>query len=140
MIREIVKDLETLKQVSHDIYVGVIQKSIVKDLIDTAKANRPQCIGLSSIQIGFPYNVIAVRKDKTFVVMVNPRIIAKSGGTYEATESCLSVDYRSKVKRYNTIKVMYLKPNDTRPTLETFSGLTAQIIQHECDHLKGKLI
>ena len=71
-------------------------------------------------------------------VMFNPEIV-KCSGPYEAEEGCLSLAGTRKAKRYRSIKVQY--QNECFETrLKTYTGFTAQIIQHEIDHLGGVLI
>lgn len=72
-------------------------------------------------------------------VMYNPEIIKKSGNYHECEEGCLSHVGQKLVKRYETIKVSYFDES-FKKKIKTFTGFTAQIIQHECDHLKGILI
>ena len=76
--------------------------------------------------------------DGTDMVMFNPEII-KQEGQYETEEGCLSLPGIRKTKRYHKIKVQYQNASfQTR--IKTFSGWTAQIIQHEIDHCNGILI
>jgi peptide deformylase len=71
--------------------------------------------------------------------MLNPEIIAQSA-PYEAQESCLSLlGGPRKTVRYKKIKVRYQNEN-MQTRLKTFTGFTAQIIQHEVDHCNGVLI
>ena len=72
------------------------------------------------------------------VVMFNPVIVSKSGA-YETEEGCLSLDGLRKTKRYKKIKVRYLDRN-FKIKIKTYEGFTAQIIQHETDHLSGIII
>ena len=71
-------------------------------------------------------------------VLFNPVILKKSG-PYEAEEGCLSLEGTRKTKRWQKIKVQY-ETADGKPRIQTFSGWTAQIIQHEIDHCDGILI
>ena len=70
--------------------------------------------------------------------MYNPVILKKSG-EYKAMEGCLSLDGEREVVRYEDIEVEY-QDNDWKKHKEKFSGFTAQIVQHEMDHLEGKII
>ena len=70
--------------------------------------------------------------------MYNPEII-KSDGAYETEEGCLSLDGVRKTKRCKKIKVRYLDRN-FKIKIKTYEGFTAQIIQHETDHLSGIII
>lgn len=71
--------------------------------------------------------------------MLNPEIV-KFSGEYETEESCLSLlGGPRKCKRYQKIKVQY-QTSDFGSRLKTFTGWTAQIIQHEIDHCNGVLV
>lgn len=72
------------------------------------------------------------------MVMFNPMILKKSG-SYETEEGCLSLAGTRKTKRWKSIKVQF--QNDAfQMRIKTFTGWTAQIIQHEIDHCDGILI
>ena len=78
-------------------------------------------------------------RNSTYTVMLNPEIIKKDGA-YNTEESCLSLlgGPRS-CKRYKSIKVKYQNLN-LQTRIKTYTGWTAQIIQHEIDHCNGVLI
>ena len=110
-----------------------------QDLADTLKADRERCVGLAANMIGVRRNIIIVQTQLAPIIMMNPRITEHSEKSYEAEEGCLSLPGTRKTKRYRTIKVQYQNERfQTR--LHTFSGWTAQIIQHEIDHCNGILI
>lgn len=138
MIKEIVKDIEFLQQVSERADIKA-DKQLFIDLVDTAQANVPNCIGLAAPQIGVLKKAIVVMTNTGWKVFVNPTIIARSKETYIASEGCLSLDGKRDVKRHEWIKVAFQQPNGKMQTIQ-YSGLTAEIIQHECDHLRGVLI
>lgn len=138
MIKEIIKDTEFLTQKS-DAFVFGKDDYLINDLIDTAEANKDRCLGLASIQIGVPKKIILVRKGDKFILLINPLIIHKSTKTYIAKESCLSLEGTRTVKRHRAIKIIYADITGKKKA-ENIDGLLAQIIQHECDHLKGVLI
>lgn len=138
MIKEIVKDIEFLQQVSERADIKA-DKQLFIDLVDTAQANVPNCIGLAAPQIGVLKKAIVVKTNVGWKVFVNPIIIARSKETYIASEACLSLEGRREVKRYQWIKVSFQQPNGKTQTLHC-SGVFAEIIQHECDHLRGVLI
>lgn len=147
MVRDIVKDITTLSKVSgrfefpnnSGLTTNVGDEYLIQDMLDTAEYFEANCLGLSAIQIGIPKRIIVVLMGKKFVPMINPVIIQKSTSMYKTTEGCLSLDGLREVRRHSTIKVAYTTRNK-KPKVETFKGLTAQIIQHEVDHLNGKLI
>ena len=93
---------------------------------------------MAANMIGVARCVIAFDNEGEYMVMFNPEIV-KCAGPYEAEEGCLSLTGTRKTKRYRSIKVRY--QNDRFQTrLKTFTGWTAQIIQHEIDHCRGILI
>ena len=112
---------------------------MVQDLLDTLAAHRQTCVGMAANMIGACKNIIAFDNDGTDMVMLNP-VIVKRSGEYETEESCLSLlGGPRKTKRYRKIKVQY-QTTELQTRLKTFEGWTAQIIQHEVDHLDGILI
>ena len=111
---------------------------IVRDLLDTLAANREGCVGMAANMIGQAVRIIAFDNGGSYMAMLNPEII-KASGLYEAEEGCLSLSGIRKTKRYRSIKVRY-QNEQMQTRLKTFTGWTAQIIQHEIDHCNGVLI
>ena len=75
----------------------------------------------------------------TYLTMLNPEIL-KASDPYETRESCLSLLGGPRpAKRYQKIKVRY-QNLQLQWRIKTFTGFTAQIIQHEVDHCNGILI
>lgn len=113
------------------------------DLLDTLKAHSDGCVGMAANMIGVRKRIIAFLdesgKTSTYTLMLNPEIIKKDS-VYETEEGCLSLLGEPRpCKRYRTIKVKY-QTVDLQPRIKTYSGFTAQIIQHEVDHCDGVLI
>ena len=136
MIRPIVKDIFFLGQKSEkatkqDLYVG-------QDLQDTLRANQDRCIGMAANMIGIRKRVIIVRMGFLNMVMYNPVILRKDT-PYETEEGCLSLSGTRKTKRYQNIEVEYLDQSWVKQQ-QKFSGIIAQAIQHEIDHLEGIII
>ena len=137
MVRELVHDPIFLAQKSEPASKEDIQ--VARDLLDTLAAYRQTCVGMAANMIGVSKRVIAFDNEGTSMVMLNPEII-KGTGEYEAEESCLSLlGGPRKTKRYQKIKVQY-QTLDFQIRLKTFTGWTAQIIQHEIDHCNGIVI
>ena len=137
MVRELVHDPIFLAQKSEPASKEDIQ--VARDLLDTLAAYRQTCVGMAANMIGVSKRVIAFDNEGTHMVMLNPEII-KGTGEYETQESCLSLlGGPRKTKRYQKIKVQY-QTVDFQIRLKTFTGWTAQIIQHEIDHCNGVLI
>lgn len=136
MVKQIVRDVFFLGQKSEpatkeDFQVGI-------DLQDTLQENRECCVGMAANMIGVKKNIIIVNMGFVDVVMFNPVIISKSG-VYETEESCLSLDGVRKTTRYQNIEVEYYDFN-WKKQRQKLSGWTAQIAQHEIDHLSGRII
>jgi len=136
MIREIMKDEGFLAQPS--IEAGPEDMSIAADLMDTLKANKDRCVGMAANMIGVQKRIIAFECDGSYMLMLNPEII-KCSGPYEAEEGCLSLTGLRRAKRYKNIKVQYYNEK-MQLRYKSFSGWTAQIIQHEIDHCNGIII
>ena len=141
MVKPIMRDVLFLGQKSipateEDLQVG-------RDLQDTLAANREACVGMAANMIGVKKRIIAFLDESgrtpVYTVMLNPEIIKKDGA-YDTEEGCLSLlgDPR-KCKRYKTIKVQY-QTATMQTKVKTYTGWTAQIIQHEVDHCNGVLI
>ena len=136
MIKPIVKDVFFLGQKSEaatkqDLPVG-------QDLTDTLRANQDRCVGMAANMIGIKKKIIIVNMGITDVVMYNP-VIVKKDTPYETEEGCLSLSGVRKTTRYQNIEVEYYD-SSWKKHRQSYSGWTAQIIQHECDHLAGIII
>lgn len=110
-----------------------------QDLLDTLIAHKDSCVGMAANMIGVRKRIIAFDNEGKYMVMFNPEIIKKSS-PYETEEGCLSLlGGPRKCKRFGSIKVQWQTEKfETR--IKTFTGWTAQIIQHEIDHCNGILI
>ena len=136
MIQPIMKDPIFLAQKSAPATKEDLQVS--QDLLDTLTAHKDGCVGMAANMIGVAKRIIAFDNEGKYMLMFNPEIVKRSE-PYEAEEGCLSLTGTRKAKRYRSIKVQY--QNDQFQTrFKTFTGWTAQIIQHEIDHCNGVLI
>ncbi len=112
---------------------------IAQDLLDTLMAYRETCVGMAANMIGQPKRIIVFDNGGKLMLMLNPEIVSVSG-EYQTEEGCLSLlGGPRKTKRFQKIKVRYQNP-EFQTRLKTFTGWTAQIIQHEIDHCNGILI
>ena len=112
---------------------------VAQDLLDTLAHHRETCVGMAANMIGQAKRIIAFDCDGSLQVMLNPQIVAASG-PYEPEEGCLSLlGGPRKTVRYTKIKVQY-QTLQLQTRLKTYTGFTAQIIQHEVDHCNGVLI
>ena len=137
MVQELVHDPILLARKSSEATKADLQTA--QDLLDTLAAHRETCVGMAANMIGVCKNIIAFDNQGVGMVMLNP-VIVKQEGKYEAMEGCLSLlGGPRKAVRYRKIKVQY-QTVDFQTRLKTFTGWTAQIIQHEIDHCNGMLI
>ena len=136
MIREICKDEFFLSQKSEPATADDL--AIAQDLLDTLTAHKDGCVGMAANMIGVNNRIIAFDNEGDYMVMLNP-VIVKQSGPYEAEEGCLSLTGTRKTKRFQTIKVQW-QNEKLQTRLKTFTGWTAEIIQHEIDHCEGILI
>ena len=136
MVREVVHDVLFLGQKSEP--ATQADKQVAIDLLDTLKAHEEGCVGMAANMIGVRKRIIAVNMGFMNVAMFNPVIVKKSGA-FETEEDCLSLIGVRKTNRYEEIEVEYEDMNFMKQH-QKFSGWTAQIIQHECDHLEGIII
>lgn len=136
MIREIIKDVVFLslpaeKATKKDLQIAV-------DLVDTIRAHAQECVGMAANMIGYSKRIIVVNVYDNYEVMFNP-VIKIRDSEYETEEGCLSLEGVRKCNRYKKIEVEYYDLN-WKKKQKKFSGFTAQIIQHEIDHLGGIII
>ena len=136
-----------IKEILHDpILLGVKSElatkedlHVAQDLLDTLIANKNACVGMAANMIGIHKKIIVFDNDGTYMVILNPEII-KMSGPYDTKESCLSLLGGPRpCKRYQAIKVRW-QNEQFQTRIKTFTGWTAQIIQHEVDHCNGILI
>ena len=136
MVREIMRDETFLAQKAEP--AAPEDLPVAQDLLDTLTAHKDSCVGMAANMIGVNKRIIGFDNEGAYMVMLNPKIVKKSG-PYQAEEGCLSLSGVRKAKRWKSIKVQYQnKKFQTR--FKTFTGWTAQIIQHEIDHCEGILI
>jgi peptide deformylase len=133
--------------------IGIVS-SEVKTVINKMKeatldweASRKHEVGvaLAAIQIDEPYRIVVIRRnfdnkeDHTFDVFLNPEITKLEGELEDDYEGCLSVlDVYGKVPRYNKIRMRALDENGQEVRIKA-EGFLARVLQHEIDHLNGKL-
>ena len=111
---------------------------VAHDLLDTLAAHREGCVGMAANMIGVRKRIIAFDDEGGYTVMLNPEIVRRAD-RYEAEEGCLSLTGVRRVQRWRSIKVRY-QNMAFQTRLKTFTGWTAEIIQHEIDHCEGIII
>lgn len=137
MVRELVHDPILLARKS--VPATKEDLDIARDLLDTLTAHKETCVGMAANMIGQFKNIIAFDNGGEYMLMLNPEIL-KAEGEYETEEGCLSLlGGPRKTRRFRKIKVRW-QTTDFQTRIKTFSGWTAQIIQHEIDHCNGILI
>ena len=136
-----------VKELVHDpIFLGMKSQAataedlpVAQDLLDTLAANKETCVGMAANMIGVLKRIIVFDHEGTYMTMFNPEII-KSADAYDTEEGCLSLLGGPRpCERYRTIKVQW-QNEKLQTRVKTFTGWTAQIIQHEIDHCNGILI
>lgn len=136
MIRPLVRDPIFLAQPS--LPASEADIGAADDLMETLRANADRCVGMAANMIGVPKRIIVFQDGGGWSEMFNPEILSRKE-CYETEEGCLSLDGVRKTKRYRAIKVRW-QNRAMQTRIKTFTGWTAQIIQHEIDHCNGVLI
>ena len=136
MIQPIMKDILFLQQKSAPATQADL--SIGQDLQDTLLAHKDACVGLAANMIGFQKRIIIANMGFGNLVMYNPVLISKAK-PYQTEESCLSLVGSRLTTRYEEIVVAFRNQYWQEQTV-TLTGFTAQIVQHELNHLEGILI
>ena len=136
MERQIVKSKLALRMPSEEATADDLP--LAQDLLDTLAAHAHECVSLAANMVGIRKRVIAFDNAGTPMAMLNPSILEKTGA-YETDEGCLSLPGTRHTTRYQRILVRW---QDLSLAWQErwFEGWTAQIIQHECDHLDGVII
>lgn len=138
MIREICKD-EAFAFLAQKAELATPEDlQVAADLLDTLIHHKEGCVGLAANMIGVNKRIIAFDNDGSYMVMFNPQIIKKAE-PYDTEEGCLSLSGIRPTKRWKSIKVSW-QNEKFQQRLKTFTGWTAQIIQHEIDHCEGIII
>lgn len=136
MIQPICKDPLFLARKS--LPAGPEDLPTARDLLDTLQAHAGECVGMAANMIGVSRRIIVFETADGPMLMLNPEIL-KHSDPYSTEEGCLSLPGTRKTRRYRSIKVRY-QTTDFAVRIRTFTGWTAQIIQHELDHCNGILI
>ena len=136
MIRDICKDEAFLAQKAEPATPDDL--GVAADLLETLAHHRERCVGMAANMIGVNKRIIAFDNSGEYMVMFNPEIVKKSG-PYETREGCLSLEGARACKRWKSIKVRW-QNEKFQERFKTFTGWTAEIIQHEIDHCEGIII
>jgi peptide deformylase len=135
-----------LRQRAKDIEPGTDLNQLIADMIETMHAAHG--IGLAAPQIGKSIRLFVVDgsplddepdMENFKKAFVNPQLLKEVGTPWEMEEGCLSIpNIREKISRKETLRVRYYDEN-WQLHEEEYSGMKARIIQHEYDHIEGKL-
>lgn len=136
MICEICRDEFFLRLPSRE--ATAEDMDIAQNLLDTLEAHSDGCVGMAANMIGVSKRIIAFDCADKYMVMFNP-VILKKEGAYQTEEGCLSLSGTRQTERFQSIKVQW-QNEKFQTRAKTFTGWTAQIIQHEIDHCNGILI
>lgn len=137
MVKELVHDPILLAMKSETAAKDDLQTA--QDLADTLLSHKDSCVGMAANMIGVRKRIIVFDNGGEYMTMLNPEILKRSE-PYETEEGCLSLlGGPRKCKRYKSVKVKW-QTVDFQTRIKTFTGFTAQIIQHEIDHCDGILI
>ena len=135
---------ETLKKVSEPIEkVGVNEKKLIKDLFETMYNSKG--IGLAAVQVGILKRILVIDvsskdQERTPLSFINPTIKKISSETSIYEEGCLSIpDTFIEIERPKICEVEYIDINGKIKNLKC-DGLLSTCLQHEINHLDGKLI
>lgn len=137
MVKELVHDPILLAMKSETATKDDLRTA--QDLADTLLSHKDSCVGMAANMIGVHKRIIVFDNGGEYMTMLNPEILKRSE-PYETEEGCLSLlGGPRKCKRYKSVKVKW-QTVDLQTRIKTFTGFTAQIIQHEIDHCDGILI
>ena len=137
MVRPIVKDKFLLSQKSAPADKNDLPTA--QDMVETIAAHSNECVGMAANMIGVLKRIIVFQEGSKYVVMLNPEVIWKSPETYTIKEGCLCHDGAQDVTRHAALEVEFLDLR-MKKCRKKYDGITAEIIQHELDHLDGILV
>ena len=139
MILKVLPDKHpSLRKVCKEVIPGT-QTKLALSMISTLKAH--QALGLAANQVGKHFRMIAIDAPEFQGMMYNPEIIDRSEEIFNFKEGCLSMKgkFIDTNARSKTIKVKWQDKSGEYNEQE-FNDLTSVVIQHEIDHLDGKLM
>jgi len=135
-----------LRQKAKEVEQGTDLKQLIEDMFETM--HNANGIGLAAPQIGKSIRLFVV--DGTILddepamadfkkVFINPVILEQNGLPWEYEEGCLSIpNIREKISRLEKLRIRYFD-QDWNLLEEEYDGLKARVIQHEYDHIEGKM-
>jgi peptide deformylase len=128
--------------------ISIIDESIKKLAEDMAEtmfgygSEHESGVAIAAIQVGVPLRMTVVRQDSpknSYYALINPEIVKGNGKIIEDMEGCLSVPKKyGKVQRFEKVKVRGINLDGKKIEIKA-EGMLARILQHEIDHMNGKL-
>lgn len=110
---------------------------LIQDMYDTLEVNRG--VGLAAPQVGILEKIVVIKYEKRKLALINPEIVSREG-TIVDIERCLSCPGQAvEMTRSEKITIKAKNKSGKEITLKE-KGYIARIMQHEIDHLSGKLI
>lgn len=137
MVKPIIKDKFLLSQKSAPADKSDLQTA--QDMVETIAAHSEECVGMAANMIGVLKRIIVFQEGSRYVVMFNPVVTWSSPEKYTIKEGCLCHEGAKEVERFSAIEVEFLDIK-LKKCRKKYDGITAEIIQHELDHLEGILI
>lgn len=132
------------RDVSREMWESEDFQILTKRMLKTVLNPENTGVGIAAPQVGILCNVVILQRfdleGEPFKILVNPEIISLSQDTKLGPEGCLSVPgYRREVPRATEVIIRYIDGETFETREEKICGFTAVIVQHETDHLFGKL-
>ena len=136
-----------LREVSEPVKLPLSKedKELLDKMFKYVKEHQDEAVGLSAVQVGVPKRMCAIRfkqNGKTVAYkLVNPKVMSHSSKMMFNSEGCLSVDeqHDEKIGRWSSIKVWAYDAITGYTLCITATGYEAIVLQHELDHMDGKL-
>jgi peptide deformylase len=128
---------EPIERVDDDV------RRLIDDMLETMY-DAPG-VGLAAIQVGVPRRLLVLDvsdkdEEKSPIAMINPELVSVGGEMRVHEEGCLSIpDVRIEIERPGAVTVRYIDRDGKQQEINA-EGLLATAVQHEIDHLDGKLI
>lgn len=117
-------------------------RQLAEDMADTLSSygdDHEAGVAIAAVQVGVPVRMTVIKEEDGYFPLLNPEIVKASGEYEEDMEGCMSVPKKyGKVKRYKKIKVRGINLDGKKVEIKA-EGLLARILQHEIDHMDGKL-
>ena len=115
-----------------------VYRKFLKEVLFYRRGSRAQ--GVAGNQIGMDKSIFTAKINNKWIIWMNPEIVHKGGKVVKAKEGCLSIPHKTvKVPRNTHITLKYRDKDFKSNTIELY-GDDARVVQHEVDHLNGKLI